>query len=119
MHYERVSVFHLGAELNDQGKLNGGRENGTGATVVYLFSSKLRLRMGCSGCVLHFRSSRMNFHKIPVFVKGLQDNLEIYRIKGQKVPDSAALSLTRSSCLFRRGIYNCSKSALKLFSYMK
>jgi hypothetical protein len=89
-----------------------GEKNGTTVIfIVYLFSSKLRLRVGRSGYVFHFGSCRMNFHKISVLVKGLQDNLEIYRIIGQKVPDPAALSLTRNSCLFRRGIYNCSKPA--------
>jgi hypothetical protein len=89
-----------------------GEKNGTTAIImVYLFSSKLRRRVGRSGGVFHFRNCRTTFRKIPVVVKGLQDNSEIYGIKGQKVPYPAALSLTRNSCLFYGRVYNCSKRA--------
>jgi len=46
-------------------------KNGTTAIVVVcVFSSKLKLGAERSGCVFHFRSCRMNFHKIPVLVSG-------------------------------------------------
>jgi hypothetical protein len=59
---------------------------------IYLFISKLMLgKGGHIGCIFDLRTCLMNFHKIPVLVKGLQANLHIYRIKGQKVSDPEGL----------------------------
>jgi hypothetical protein len=66
-----------------------GEKNGTTAIVVAcVFSSKLRPGVGRSGCVFHFRSCRMNFHKIPVLVSGQGSSVGIATDYGLDGPGS-------------------------------